>query len=191
MRSSALARRSALPRGWRWLLVLLTLVASLMHLTRSPAVGGLGLSGPLAQALVPPQTQAAKAAPSAHAAADPAPMADDMAMEGPPMVTPAAHPVAAPPRPDLTEAAPNAPPAQGHSATHPDHHTGDHPADHPADHAAAHCPFCLSAGFALESAPTLLAFVPLATLHAEAVRSHGPASSFVRHADPRAPPGLA
>lgn len=186
MRSSAPARRSALPRGWRWLLVLLTLVASLMHLTRSPAVGGLGLSGPLAQALVPLQAQAAKASASAHAAADPAPM-DDMSMDGPPMVTPAAHPVAAPPRPDLTEAAPNAPPAQAHSATHPDHHTGDHP----ADHAAAHCPFCLSAGFALESVPTLLVFVPLATLHAEAVRSHGPALSFVRHADPRAPPGLA
>lgn len=167
----------------RCVLVLLTLVASLMHLTRSPGAGGLGLtppavtrpalaaSGPAASVRVLSAGERAAPADTAahpgdghhpHQHASPASAAD----------TPAGH---APHRHAgyaRTDAAPNAPP--GH-----------------AEHAGPHCPFCLTASFALAAAPaTTLPTVTRPVVPA-AVRPAGPAVSAVRHADPRAPPTLA
>lgn len=157
----------------RCVLVLLTLVASLMHLTRTPGAGGLGLSQPAVS-----QSGAARPALQASAPADSAaPLQTDHAADhmtadhgagsrAPDRHAPGSHAGHAP-----TDAAPNAPP------TH-------------ADHAAPHCPFCLTAGFALTAAPATVLPPATAPVAPAAVRPAGPAVSAVRHADPRAPPTL-
>lgn len=161
------------PAVQRCVLVLLTLVASLMHLTRTPGAGGLGLTPPpVSQPVVSrPALQASAPAGSAaqlqtdhaadhmpdHGAADHV-AADHRAADH----VAGSHAGHAP-----TDAAPNAPP--GH-----------------AEHAGPHCPFCLTAGFALAAAPA----TTLPTVPAPVVRPAGPAVSAVRHADPPAPPAL-
>lgn len=148
------------PQGQRWLLVLLTLIASAAHLLRSPQAGGLGLPGTLLVQVTP----AAVTAPTAHRHSAGLPrsaMADmELAPQTPdPGVSPA---------PGLSDAAPNAPPA------------------HP--HGEAHCPLCLSAGFALAAQPGPLTFQTSPHTPHTAVACPRPFLACVRHADPRAPP---
>lgn len=172
------------PRGQRWLLVVLTLVASVAHLARSPQAGGLGLPPGLALSL--PGTPAPRpvtpsglgqAAGDAQARAD-APSLDQMAGMDMPATMPATGPdagthvhVGAPQAsaPGLSDAAPNAPP----------HHT------HAPD---AHCPFCLTAGFALEAQPALFIFGFALRALWVAPAFLEPLLATLRHADARAPP---
>ena len=171
------------PRGQRWLLVVLTLVASVAHLTRSPQAGGLGLPPGLAQGLLGSSVARpvalsglGQAAGDAQARVD-APSLDQMAgMDMPGML--ASGPdagthvhVGAPQAsaPGLSDAAPNAPP----------HHT------HAPD---SHCPFCLTAGFALEAQPALFIFgFALRALWVTPAFAE-PLLATPRHADARAPP---
>ncbi|MFC5847262.1 hypothetical protein [Deinococcus petrolearius] len=73
------------------------------------------------------------------------------------------------PAPGLSDAAPNAPP-------------------HPTHAPDAHCPFCLTAGFALEAQPALFIFGLAALALRAAPASPQPLLSPVSHADARAPP---
>ncbi|WP_221090970.1 hypothetical protein [Deinococcus aquaedulcis] len=149
----------------RWLLAALCLLASFAFLgrTTSPGLGGPSLfqvaqaKGASAdpQAPQPAQTQTAPA--PAHAGHPPA------------------HQEMAPPRstrPELTQAAPNAPP---------------HGPAHAADH-SAHCPFCFTAAFALEAEGALSLAGPAAVARTRPARLHGPWLAPVRHAEARAPP---
>ncbi|WP_343758896.1 hypothetical protein [Deinococcus depolymerans] len=148
------------PPVGRWVLALLTVIASLMHLTRSPGVGGLGLDRPGATRVHAPRpvtvTTPAVGHPPGHGA-------HRTPHDRPGHAAPATH------APGLSDAAPNAPP-------------------HPGKHAAPHCPLCLTAGFALNPAPAALPLPLTARMAAAAVRPTGPATAAVRHADPRAPP---
>ncbi|SMB81464.1 hypothetical protein SAMN00790413_04590 [Deinococcus hopiensis KR-140] len=148
--------------GQRWLLAFLCLLASLAYLTRAPEAPGLfPPSAFLGASLksVTAKTQQVRA----ELPASTLPAVAGMDMSGR-----VHHP--APAAPELTNAAPNAPPA-GHDQQH-----------------AAHCPFCFTSAFALEAAGVSLALpgslrspwlaLKLAPLHL----------AQVRHADPRAPP---
>lgn len=176
--------RFTVPAVGRWVLALLTLVAALAHLTRSPAAGGLGL--PLTGLAAPRHTAPEQAAPATvggrpdhhptdqhladHHSADhhPADRHADHATPGRRL-----HPAGTDPQAghglSLTDAAPNAPPTHDH---HPD----------------AHCPFCLTAAFALAAAPVVAV---AATLQAPSQPTSVPltlALAVIRHADARAPP---
>lgn len=165
----AMLRRSrsqilTVPAVGRWVLTLLTLLAALAHLTRSPAAGGLGLTLPGLTTAAPPH-----ATPSATADhADHAPVThegmSDMA-DLPVTETHAGHEAG----PRLTDAAPNAPPSHEH-------------------HSDAHCPFCLTAGFALEVTPVTPVTITIQALSQPTNVPLTLALAVVRHADPRAPP---
>lgn len=154
------------PQGQRWLLALLTLIASAVHLTRSPQAGGLGLPGTL---LMQMASDTETAPPTHQHTADMDMTAmGDRAQETPLRTPHLSHHA---PSPGLTDAAPNAPPAHDH-------------------HAGAHCPFCLTAGFALEAQTAFFIFqLPLCALHT-ALTCPRPFLARIRHADPRAPPNL-
>lgn len=149
----------------RWVLALLTLLAALAHLTRSPAAGGLGLSlTTLAATTAPSHATSTELHEAAHA-----PVMPDGMSDMPDASSPAPH-AGHGTGPSLTDAAPNAPPAH-------DHH-----------HSDAHCPFCFTAAFALE-AETVTARAddsPVAPTPTNVPLTL--ALAIVRHADPRAPP---
>lgn len=149
----------------RWVLALLTLLAALAHLTRSPAAGGLGLSlTALAVTTAPSHATSAEMHAAAHATVMP-----DCMSGMPAGARPTAH-AGHGATPSLTDAAPNAPPAY-------DHH-----------HSDAHCPFCFTAAFALE-AETVTARAEISPATPTSTNVALPlAIAVVRHADPRAPP---
>lgn len=154
------------PVVWRWLLVALTVLASLAHLTRSAQVGGLGLAG---WAPIQGRGHTAHPAPADHDQEGAALPATRPGMPG----TAHAHHqgLADPGTPHLTDAAPNAPPED-------EHHTG------------LHCPFCLTGAFAL-AAQALSPVPPRASgLPRPSSLARTPALAAVRHADARAPPPL-
>lgn len=152
------------PRGQRWLLVVLTLLASVAHLARSPQAGGLGLPSGWA-AVSAGATRQAETVPDQMAGMD-MPGAGPAHAEAGGHAHAATSPAAAP---GLSDAAPNAPP-------HHDHYTD------------AHCPFCLTAGFALEAQPAIFIFgLAAQVVRAQAARLE-PQLAAVRHADARAPP---
>lgn len=156
------------PHGQRWLLVVLTLIASVAHLARSPQAGGLGLPGILlAQTTIDP---GAPAAPPAHRHSAGMDISD---LGGPgngaqAAAGPGARPASAW-APELADAAPNAPPHHGH-------------------HTDAHCPFCLTAGFALEAQPGFSVVRVVPHVLRAALSCPQPFLAGIRHADPRAPP---
>ena len=152
------------PLAWRWLLVVLTVLASLAHLTRSAQVGGLDLTGGVLT-----QGRVHTAHPSADVqvqAVAPVPR------RGAPAPAPAHPPgLADPGTPHLTDAAPNAPPADEH-------------------HAGLHCPFCLSGAFALAAQGDSAVLLRAPGLPRPAQVVLGPARTAARYADARAPPRL-
>lgn len=165
MRPSSGPQFALWPRGQRWLLVVLTLIASAAHLARSPQAGGLGLPGTWVLSGTPSDGHGER--PDDRAGMD----MPDMAMSSPDAGAHAhAYADAAPaPTPGLSDAAPNAPPHHSHTSD-------------------AHCPFCLTAGFALEAQPAIFIFGPAARALWAAPVCLEPLLAPVRHADARAPP---
>lgn len=159
-----MSTRRNLPRQFHWLLAFLTVVASFMHLTRLPEMGGLGvMSFMTGQVATAPQTVEAQAhAGHAQHVAPPKPLKMDC-LPGHEQHDPATAP-------DLTSAAPNAPPA------------------HSGHDSAAHCPFCLTPAFALEAVGFSLPFVGALTHRWAGLTWVAPALKLVRHAEARAPP---
>lgn len=154
----------------RALLVFLTVVASLMHLTRSPEAGGLGLMAGSMSQMMGGDPQAASA--SHHRSTENV----QGEVRGDPQAKmdclPGHEHNAASTEPDLTTQAPNAPPAHsGHSSE-------------------AHCPFCFTAAFALEAVGFALPFDGLAAHRWAEPTWLSPALKVIRHAEARAPPHL-
>ncbi len=156
------------PAVTRWLLAVLTLIAAVMHLTRSPEAGGLGLT--LGTLPLGTLTQAATRAGHVHEAAAETPVHVHAA--GVPCDPPAPRTAeAGPAHADghaLTDAAPNAPPHHAHGDTH--------------------CPFCLTAGFALAAADGPRVGPRAQRAPHVTTRTAGPVTFALRHADARAPP---
>lgn len=168
MRTVRGARPAAQPEGWRWLLILLTLLASLGHLTRRPQVGGLGLPGAF---LSGPQHGSERRVEGERELARRPSTQEVAQMPTGQTATRHLHEGAGSSI-RLSDAAPNAPPG---------HHGG---------FSGVHCPFCFTAGFALEPQPGPAPLLhPVGVLLEVSVYT-AVALAVVRHADPRAPPHL-
>ncbi|THF87250.1 hypothetical protein E7T09_08885 [Deinococcus sp. KSM4-11] len=156
------ARRAATPLPHRWVLALLTVVASFAFLTRQPEPSGGGglpaVMGVMAGMATPEPPRAALTS----SAMDRAPKVRGDA-------TPHAVRMSAPHDLALLDtSAPNAPPA-----------SHDH---------AAHCPFCFTAAFALEAAGVALPSVVIGGMEWAATAYRRPVLAAPAHADARAPP---